>query len=336
MPKKSDDRSKAQRHNRVAGILATLSAESALSITELWERLQSEGFQVDRKTIERDVRDLSRQYPALCETGSNPARFYFADGFKLDYSLQFTEEQLQTIILALGSLRVSAPPVIQRLCTEAEDTMLAHLPTALQAQFKKLKALSANSRTNHGRSGDVDGPTYQAILRCLKEEIVFDCRYQKPDRPAEERRFAPLMLNFSGGTPYLFVYDLRDMVIKTLRLSRLSHVVPTRLKVNRGRVKEISLDYVMGGFGRGGEELVDYVVYGPARLATVFREQAFHPSQQITPVGEDLYCIRFTMTKSYEVIRTLAQYGDLITKIEPADAYTQVQEIWRRGLKVVA
>lgn len=329
--------SKVQRHNRIASILTTLGPESALSISDIWKLVKKDGFKVDRKTIDRDVAELSTTYSALSEIGSNPTRYYFEEGFKLNYSLNFSEEQLQTIILALGNLRVSAPKYIQRLCTEAEDTLLSKLPPQLKSEFKKLKSISTSSKTSLGQARDIDAQSFETILMCLKNELVFHCYYQKPDQGPEERLFAPLLMNFSSGTPHLYVYDLRDMEIKTLRFDRIQGAKATEIKVNRDRAKEIDMEYVMGGFGRGkGDIILDYVIYCDRKMALSFQDQIFHPSQEVIQMKDGQWRISFKMNSSDEVIRKLSQFGDSIFKIEPAEVYEKVQTIWKKGLKGAA
>ena len=329
--------SKVQRHNRIASILTNLSPESALSISAIWELLKRDGFKVNRKTIERDVAELSITYSALSETSSNPTRYYFAEGFKLNYSLNFSEEQLQTIILALGNLRVSAPKYIQKLCTEAEDTLLSRLPSQLKSEFKILKLISSSGKTSLGQAREIEAHSFETILKCLKNEFVFHCYYQKPDQEPEERLFAPLLMNFSSGTPHLYVYNLRDMEIKTLRIDRIHRAKATEIKVNRNRVKEIDMEYVMGGFGRGqGDTILDYVIHCDRKMANSFQDQIFHPSQEVVQMKDGQWRISFKMNSSDEVIRKLSQFGDSIYKIEPAEVYEKVQNIWKKGLKGAA
>ena len=77
---------------------------SALSITEIATTLNDEGFNINRKTVDRDIEDISLAYP-LSECDSSPRRFYFDGEFKLDFELVFDENQLQTIVLALQTLK---------------------------------------------------------------------------------------------------------------------------------------------------------------------------------------------------------------------------------------
>ena len=334
MTRKSSDKTKFERHNRITSMLAMRSESSALSITDIWDQISKEGYRVDRKTVERDISELTKKYPGLQETGSNPVRFYFTEGFKLDYPLAFTEDQLQTIIWALGNLKKAAPTMIERLCTEVEDTLLSKLPENLQADFKKIKSFTVSGNTILGKSNDVDEVSFKTILQCLKDEVVFSCTYASLNKEPEDRYFAPLILQMSEGTPYLYIYDLKDMQIKTLRISRIKNARATDVKVNTSRAKEINMEYAIGGYGgRSDDTIIDYVVYGTKELATYFDEHIIHNSQKIE-YQNGQYKVSFTMNDSFEIVRHLAHRGDFITKIEPEDVYSKVKEIWRKGLEV--
>ena len=112
MPKHLEDMSKLQRQNQIKRMLSHTCSASALSITEIADRLNDEGFNINRKTVVRDIEDISRAYP-LCEGESNPRRFYFDGEFKLDFELVFDQNQLQNIVLALQTLKQMSPGVLK-------------------------------------------------------------------------------------------------------------------------------------------------------------------------------------------------------------------------------
>ena len=150
------------------------SEVSALSITEIAEKLNHEGFEINRKTVERDIEDISIAHP-LSETDSNPRRFYFDGEFKLDFELVFDENQLQTIVLALENLKQMSPKVIKNLCRNVETTLVSKLPKALAKEFEHLKSISNASPTVLGEGGDIDGEVLDTVLTCLRKGKVFEC-----------------------------------------------------------------------------------------------------------------------------------------------------------------
>jgi len=323
-------RNKIQRQNQIKRFLSHTSEASALSLSEITERLISDGFEVNRKTVERDIEEFSIMYPLL-ETSSYPRKFYFDGGFKLDFELVFDENQLQTIVLALGSLQQMAPNVVKELCLEVETTLVSKLPKVLSEEFEHLKSISNHSSTILGEGSEIDNDVFQTVITSLRKGKVFECQY---DSSGERNRlFAPLKLHFVGS-PYIYVYDCADNVIKLLRISRIHHAHLTDLLVDRKRVEDIKLDFVFGGYGSGKEKIINYHVLCTKQMATRFMEQRIHKTQVIKKMKDDLFEISFSVHDSDEITRLLAQYGECIKSISPEEEYEKVKTIWRSGLKV--
>lgn len=333
MSKYLEDRGKVQRQNQVKRFLSHTSEESALSITEITEKLNSLGFNINRKTVERDIEDITCGYP-LQETGSNPARFYFDGEFKLDFELVFDENQLQTIILALQSLKQMSPGVLKSLCDEVETTLVSKLPKALGREFEHLKSISNAAPTALGEGSEIKPGVFQVVILALRKGKVFECQYYHPDAvqaPRRIRKFAPLKLHLAG-VPYIYVYDCEDNKIKLLRISRIHFANLTDEVVNKKRAKEIDVSHVFGGYGNGTEKVINYSIICTKGMATKFNENKIHPSQKIEILKDNEYKLSFSVHDSSEMTMLLAQYGEYIKKIEPESEYEKVRNIWKRGL----
>jgi predicted DNA-binding transcriptional regulator YafY len=334
VPKYNADKGKVHRQNQIKRLLSMTSEVSALSITEIAEKLNNEGFEINRKTVERDIEDISIAHP-LSETDSNPRRFYFDGELKLDFELTFDENQLQTIVLALENLKQMSPKVIKNLCRNVETTLVSKLPKALAKEFEHLKSISNASPTILGEGGDIDPEVLDTVLNCLRKGKVFECQYSSPDEARfsdRKRSFAPLKLHFVGA-PYIYVYDCKSNEIKMLRISRIHKAVRTEVSVDKKRAKEIKLDHVFGAFGRGDEKIVEYSIKCTKPMALRFREHKIHPTQKIEVLKDGLFEITFSVHDSDEVVRLLAQYGEFIREIRPGEVYEKVREIWKKGLK---
>lgn len=333
MPRIDREQGQVQRQNRIKRLLSLTSEETALSITEIAERLKNEGYSINRKTVERDIENISCTHP-LSETDSIPRRFYFDGEFKLDFELVFDENQLQTIVLALETLKQMSPKVIKGMCQNVETTLVSKLPRALAKEFEHLKSISNSSPTVLGEGGDIDAGVLDTVLTCLRKGKVFECQYTSPDQARfsnRKRTFAPLKLHFVGA-PYLYVYDCEDGQIKMLRISRISNAIKINQNVDKSRSREIKLDHVFGAFGRGDEKIINYTVKCTKPMAMKFKEQKIHPSQKIEILKDGHFQINFTVHDSDEVIRLLSQYGEFIKDINPSSAYERVREIWKKGL----
>jgi predicted DNA-binding transcriptional regulator YafY len=334
MAKHSLDHTKVQRQNQVKRYLSQTSEETALSITEIAERLSSDGLEVNRKTVERDIEEISLAHP-LSELDSSPRRFYFDGEFKIDFELVFEENQLQTIVMALGLLKQLSPKVIKANCQSVENTLLSKLPKALAKEFEHLKSISSTSPTVLGEGSEVEPESFETVLYCLRKGFVFNCKYVSSNEEKNSdriRSFAPLKLHLAGA-PYLYVYDCDDNQIKILRISRIQGAKKTTQAVDKNRAKEIKLDHVFGAFGRGDEKVVEYEVTCTKPMAMRFKEHKIHPTQKIEVLSNGDFKITFSVHDSDEVVRLLSQYGEFIREISPDSSYERVKEIWKKGLQ---
>ena len=80
MPKKSSEISKTHRQEQIFLILCKRSEETALSLSEITHILEkSNHTHVNRKTVERDIVEMSEHYKIIEQDG-RPARFYVEKG----------------------------------------------------------------------------------------------------------------------------------------------------------------------------------------------------------------------------------------------------------------
>jgi arginine repressor len=63
----SSDTNKQARHNRLVSYLILSNEDNAFSIAELYNRLIADGFDVTRKTVDRDIAQLSLEHAGLLE-----------------------------------------------------------------------------------------------------------------------------------------------------------------------------------------------------------------------------------------------------------------------------
>jgi predicted DNA-binding transcriptional regulator YafY len=332
---KSAEYNKTDRLNKIKAMLSRRSPFEAMSITEVWQELKIAGFDVNRKTVERDVAEELAINTPLSSMGSNPERFFYEEGHTPDYELKFNDQQLQTIILALQNLKDMAPALIKKFCEETENTLISKLPNNLAKEFLLLKTISSAGKTSLGEAGELDRETYLTITNCLRQGFAFECSYLSPYKEDFTKRvFSPLQLHFVGGAPYLFAIDELDpkKTIKSLKISRISKANMTTMKVNIKRRKEINLDHAIGGYGTGNHEVINYVVICTEELAKKFKENRLHQGQKIEMIKKDKFKISFNLVDSHEIVRILAQYGDYIHSIEPKSVYDQVKSIWQAGL----
>lgn len=336
MPKKNSDFSKPYRHQMIYNILFQTSAESALTVSQIHERLIKNDVNCALRTVTRDLDEMSESHKLLA-VEEVPNRYYASEDFKPDYQLNFNEEELQTIILALGSLKSMSPEYLKDLCQKTETTLIGKLPKNVSKDFTKLKAMAVSKPSLAGESVSKDKEGFRLVMKALREGKVFECENHSPYKDKEynthKRKFAPLLLNMSGGDPYLFVHDENSKTLKKVKVSRLKKVVVLDQAVDKTHLKKIkNLDNSIGGYGGLNEPVTKHIVTCDKDMANFFDEKKIHHSQTIVPKGQH-YQITFESNDSLEIIRYLAGFGDQIHDVQPAEVYDKLKSIWRAGLR---
>ena len=336
MPKKFSDFTKIYRHQKIYNILRQCSEDSALSVSEIHTRMIKDGIDVSGRTITRDLEEMSESHK-LQSTDGMPVRFYASEDFRPDYQLNFNEEQLQTIILALESLKQMSPEYLKDLCQKTETTLIGKLPKEISEEFSKLKALAVVKPSLAGEAVAKEKEGFRLVMKALREGKVFQCEnhspYKNKEYNSQKRLFAPLLLNMSGGEPYLFVHDEESKTLKKVKLSRLKHVVIQDKAVDKTLTKKINnLDKAIGGYGGLNEPVSKFSVKCDEEMAQTFDERKIHHSQKIEKKGSH-FIISFEANDSSEIIRYLAGFGGHIKEVHPVDAYEKLKAIWRAGLE---
>ena len=232
------------RLQKIYNILRPLGEENAISLTELHKRLEDSGFNVTRKTVERDLPYVEQSYKLL-ETDTHPTKYYTDSTFSPDYQISFNEGQLQTILLALDSLKLTSPEAVSEVCRDVEVALNTRLPEAVASDLKAYKELHHISYGVNGRAKAKCNKSFSLALECLREGVAFQCIYLSPYKDikhkAKIRNFSPIKLLISGGTYYLFVRDLDDenMMIKSLRMTRITKLKKTKNKLNNNMVAKL-------------------------------------------------------------------------------------------------
>lgn len=332
MPSKLSDLKKHERLARLQNLLRLITEETALSATEVCERLESQGHTVSRKTITRDLEEL----PGLVATETTPRRFYISPDFKSDYQINFNEDELQIIVIALSELKQTAPKYFKQLAEQAERTLTEKLPKHLAREFAKLKGLSSAHPSLAGSATSHDTKAMETALKALRAEKVIECFNHSPYSPEKnkvKRLFGPLMLNMVGGVPYLLVHDPADEKnpVKNLRLSRLRSVVILEQKVDRSKLKYAkTMDLSFSGYGGTTEEIVEFEIVCRKNMGHYFMEREINHTQKLIPQGE-CFLLSFKSHPSLDLIRLLAGFGDEIISLKPATQLKRMKLIWQKA-----
>lgn len=174
-----------------------------ITARELVEDLQEDGFTVTKRTVERDLVDLSGQFGIACNDEQKPFGWYWLSGANMDFSsieltdavsLSLAEQLLKQMLPAplLAALRPKFDQARKKLAT------LDGHPMAKLTQKVRYVPTSLDLRPPSLRDAILT-----IIQKALIDERQLAVRYAPFNERAKELTLNPLSLIQRGTVPYL-------------------------------------------------------------------------------------------------------------------------------------
>ena len=305
-----------------------------ITANELASRLQGNGFIVSKRTVERDLTELSTLFGIACNDKGMPYGWYWMNGEPADLpgvsitdaiSLNLIEEFLRPLVPA---------------------AMLATLEARFRQAKKKLEELSADNKAARW----IDKVRYvpptlalippritEGILETIQEGLLTEkqiaVRYHKPSSSTpHELILHPLGIAQRGAVTYLVAtaYDYSD-----IRLYAAHRIDAASLR-DEDTVKPtgFSLEaYVAAGalqFGSG--EQIDLTAHINQTLASILEETPLSTNQLITMAGPDRFLLNASVHDSWQLRWWILSQGANIQIISPPVIREKTRETLNRAL----
>ena len=305
-----------------------------ITANELASRLQGNGFVVSKRTVERDLTELSTLFGIACNDKGMPYGWYWMNGEPADLpgvsitdaiSLNLIEEFLRPLVPA---------------------AMLATLEARFRQAKKKLEELSVDNKAARW----IDKVRYvpptlalippkitEGILETIQEGLLTEkqiaVRYHKPSSSTpHDLILHPLGIAQRGAATYLVAtaYDYSD-----IRLYAAHRIEAASLR-DEDAVKPagFSLEaYVAAGalqFGSG--EQIDLTARITQSLASILEETPLSTNQQITTEGPDRFLLNASVLDSWQLRWWILSQGANIEIISPPEIREKTRETLNRAL----
>ena len=290
-------------------------------------KLRDEEYAVTRRTIQRDLHQLARTFPLLCDE-HRPAGWSWAPDAALIDLPGMDPTTALTFILVERFLAPLLPHStfgrIQPYLTQAQRILDALPANALGRWPSKVRVIHRGPRL---QLPEIDEAILDAVTRGLLEGRRLEVAYRSRERGELLRcELNPLGLVFKGGSAYLVCtfWDYTD--IRQIVLHR----------VQRAEVLEVSAvvpeGFDLDGYIQEGE--FSYPVGEPIRLEAVFSHgAAFHlhdtplsADQVLTELDHERVLLRATVENTAELRWWLLGFGELVEVLAPADLRSEFRE----------
>jgi predicted DNA-binding transcriptional regulator YafY len=290
-------------------------------------KLRDEGYAVTRRTIQRDLHQLARTFPLLCDE-HRPAGWSWAPdaalidlpGMDPNTALTFTlvDQFLAPLLPRSTFVR------IQPYLTQAQRILDALPANALGRWPAKVRVIHRGPPL---RLPEIDEAILEGVTRGLLEGRRLEVAYRSREKGELLRcELNPLGLAFKGGSAYLVCTfwdytDIRQIVLHRVQRAEVLEVpavVPEGFDLDR---------YIQEGE-------FSYPVGEPIRLEAVFSHgAAFHlhdtplsADQVLTELDRERMLLCATVENTAELRWWLLGFGELVEVLAPADLRGEFRE----------
>nr|WP_298377539.1 WYL domain-containing protein [uncultured Halomonas sp.] len=303
-----------------------------ISTPVLLEKLQERGFQIDTRSLQRDLRDkLALHFPLICDDDSKPYRWYFDREFHCNLPALDVPSAL-TLVLAEEYLHGLLPPVVigqlapqfsdaRRLLDDMERNGLSQWAKRVRAIPNGKALLPAQLEEN----------TWQSVAQALLEKKALDVTYLSRSREVRKSfTLHPQGLVSRHSVTYLLatVNDYDD--VRQFALQRIEAVAFSNNAWRESVGFDLD-DYInSGAFGYPqGNDNVRLVAHVEPQVAWLLTETPLAEWQTLTPLsGTDWQRLEAEVPDDQQTLWWLRGMGASVEVIEP--------QAWRDDIRTNA
>lgn len=300
--------------------------------SELTMKIVDKGYVVTKRTVERDLRDLSILFPLMANEETIPFRWYWLK----DVSSEF------------GGIEVSDAVSL----TLAEDVLKSILPVSmlgtLKPKFelarKKLAALEdlPISKWSSKVAYISDSLTYQPITthtdilekiqRALVDERKIEAKYDPVNKHTTKYILNPLGFVQRGVRSYLVATKSDDTSPILFAIQRFRNVEILDIKINKPKDFTLKKYIESGAMDFGVGDTIKLKATVSDTLATYLNETPISPDQKIS-YKDNTWQLTATVRYSWQLWFWIRSHGCDITILQPKSLRNEIIESLKLSLK---
>jgi len=315
---------------RVFRILHYLeTARTGLRVGEIHDRLGHDGFEVDKRTVHRDLELLQQAMIPLESDGNGPeSRWKMSPFAAVKQHVQFTYHEIFALYVARKSLdHLKGTPLHQAL-----DSLFLKIEKILGTNTEAFDEFLANlafrpQQTWHTSvSPMILDTVYQALEEGHPLKISYRAEAGAHAGQYVERSVGPECLYFANGGIYLIAKDLGKNEPRTYALARIkeAEMDTSSAYTKVGLVPENIFKDAFGVLNTGEAMPVEILVEGG--IAAFVSERRWHESQQTVKTDRGVL-LKMNVKINDELARWVLGLGPTATVLAPAALVTLVENL---------
>lgn len=295
------------------------TSRMGLQVGEIHQKLKDDGFEVDKRTVHRDLDLLEQAHIPLEKDGQPPdSKWKISPYAEIKQHIQFSYHEIFALFVARNSLtHLRGTPL-----HSAMESFFTKIEKVLGKDCDAFVELMNNIEFKPAVTWHSSVPPVilDTVYSALEEGHPIKLKY-KAEGGAQagktsDRYIGPECLYFANGGVYLIGMDLTKKEPRTYALARMQDVeMDTDAAYEKqGLSPEKMFESSFGMFNVGEVHNVEILVNGP--VAAFFAERRWHPSQESIKKSDGLL-FKFKVKINDEFVRFILSMGPSATVVAP-------------------
>ena len=292
---------------------------------EIESRLRDEGFEVSRRTIERDLHTLSGQFPLILDDRSKPYGWSWARDANFEFMPRLTSSQAVALLLARTHLRDLLPQAMHKELAPIFDAATQTLTGSGWKDWHKRTAVVPMGIPHIPPKVSTD--VLMTVQAALAHRRCLSARYRpKGGRQDKTYRVHPLGLLSRGPALYMIctLFDYQDVVQLALHRMSSAEELADALREPEGFDFQHYVRTEARRYGSGGK--IKLVTSFEAVAAEHLREMPISSDQTIRDLDEGRVEVSATVENDDLLLWWLLGFGSGVRVESPATLRKAVEK----------
>lgn len=300
-----------------------------LAASQMTTWLKSQGYSVSKRTVERDLIELSASFGIACNDKSIPYGWHWIPGRQCDFTSIGIADAVSLVMAedVLGSLLPASMLNALRPKFELAKTKLAAMENQRYARWtEKVRYVATTMNLIPPK---VDAKVLTTVHEALLQDLQLKIRYTAPQsKTPRELTIHPLSLIQKGATPYLVATAYKYPDVRLYAIHRIWGAEITGIRVIPPQGYTTDGYLASGAMEFGGVSVIKLKASVTNDLAIYLAETPLSPNQKIQPKGNQ-YIVTAEVNDSWQLRWWILSQGSAITILSPRHIRQGISETLR-------
>lgn len=315
-------------------ILSLLSeSKSGYTVQEIHQNLQKLGLEVSKKTIVKELDDISRQFFVSQEKNADGEICYKADKLKIS-NITFTISELISLYFLKQVIKPYETLDVGKTAAELIGRMLEKAPPIHQIYIDSISEMLKVNPSEMVLEKTIDEAWMQTIREAVEKKRRLEIEYYSfNSEETTSRVIDPYFLEIREGCYHLVGFCHLREEIRDFRVSRIKSMAI--LKDTFDRPENFYEEYHRNRFEKmTGDEKIQLRIVFEGQAARYVKEYEHHKADKLTDLDDGKVLFEKNTTYTPDIVQWVLRFGADAEVLEPEDLKFEITwEVQRMARK---